>query len=196
MMVSPPAGSPVKILVLVEDASPARWVVWLVEALERRSGTQVFVRMVDRGEGDESSALTTLLSLERMLLRRNRGSGADRIGRGELGGQRAEPAGFKPDVVIDLREGGQPAAPSEAICLRTVLSRNAGYFDRAHLARRRCRRRYSLRHSLARSSRRRRRRHRGRRLARDHPYSEGATRGRNRFAAAKRARDCRPPDRE
>ena len=91
----PPEGSPVKILVQVDDAALARWVLWLVEALERRPSTQVFVRIAGRGGGDDNSALATLLVLERMLLRRNRTGGADPIDRVEFGGKRAEPAGFR-----------------------------------------------------------------------------------------------------
>ena len=50
MTAFPPAGGPAKILVQVDDASLSRWVLWLVEALERRPGTQVFVRIVSADE--------------------------------------------------------------------------------------------------------------------------------------------------
>jgi hypothetical protein len=126
MTALPPAGSPARILIQVDDAALARWVLWLVEALERRPATQVFVRIGERSGRDGSSALATLLSLERMLLRRNRIGGADRIERGELGGRRAEPAGFRPEIVIDLRDEAQSAAPPEAICLRPLYDGNLG----------------------------------------------------------------------
>jgi hypothetical protein len=106
MTALPPAGSPAKILVQLDEAALARWVLWLVEALERRPETQVFVRIAGRRGQEGASALATLLSLERMLLRRNREGGADRIDRGDLGPQSTEPADFKPDIVIDLTGEG------------------------------------------------------------------------------------------
>jgi hypothetical protein len=122
----PPVGSPVKILVQVDVATPARWVLWLIEALERRPSTQVFVRITERSATEGNSALATLLVLERMLLRRNRTGGADPIDRVEFGGKRAEPARFKPDIVIDLGDEGQPAPQSEAIGLRPLYDGNPG----------------------------------------------------------------------
>ncbi|MEP9385980.1 hypothetical protein [Mesorhizobium sp. KR9-304] len=126
MTVGPPAASPAKVLVQVDAGALARWTLWLVQALERRAGTQVCVRVVERGGHDGSSALATLLALERMVLRRNGASGADRIDRGELGGARVEPADFKPNVVIDLTDEGQGAAPSRAVCLRPLYDGHAG----------------------------------------------------------------------
>jgi hypothetical protein len=124
MTALPPAGSPAKILVQLDEAALARWVLWLVEALERRPETQLFVRIAGRRAQDGASALATLLSLERMLLRRNREGGADRIDRGELGPQRIEQAGFKPDIVIDLT--GEGPSQSKAICLRPLYDGNPG----------------------------------------------------------------------
>jgi hypothetical protein len=98
--------------------------LWLVEALERRPGTEVFVRIAERGEGN--SALATLLSLERMLLRRSKPGGADRIDRAELGGRFSEPAGFKPDIIIDLCDGDRPAMSSDAIRLRPLYDGRPG----------------------------------------------------------------------
>jgi hypothetical protein len=126
MTASSPASGPAKFLVLVDDAALARWVLWLVEALERRPDTQVFVRITEHGRQDGGSALATLLVLERMLLKRNRTGGGDRIVPDEFGSQLAEPAGFEPDVVIDLRGGDQPAAQSKAVCLRPLYDGNPG----------------------------------------------------------------------
>ena len=53
MTASPPAGDPAKILVQVDDAALARWVLWLVEALERRPGTQVFLRIIASEPGHD-----------------------------------------------------------------------------------------------------------------------------------------------
>ena len=123
---SPPEASPAKILVRLDDATLARWVLWLVEALEQRPATEVFVRIREPGTRDGGSALATLLSLERMLLRRNRAGGADRIARGEFGGKRTEPPGFKPDIIIDLGDEGLLVPQSEAICLRPLYDGNPG----------------------------------------------------------------------
>ena len=87
--------------------------------------TQVFVRIAKRAEND-SSALATLLSLEKMLLRRNRPGGSDRIGRSDIGEACLENAGFEPDVVIDLRDADQPAAQSKAIYLRPLYGGQPG----------------------------------------------------------------------
>lgn len=126
MTALPPARDPARISIEVDGGAPARWVLWLVEALESRPGTEVFVRITERGRdgGGDSSALTTLLSLERMLLRRNKPCGADRIDRADFGERLAEPAGFKPDVVIDLRD--DPSAQSQTIRLRPLYDGQPG----------------------------------------------------------------------
>ncbi|MEW9807770.1 hypothetical protein ABUE31_17410 [Mesorhizobium sp. ZMM04-5] len=106
MSVAPPASSRDRILVVVGDAALARWVVSLVEAL-RRSGAAAFLRIA-RSEGPRpSSALATLLGLEKMLVAGHRPGGADRIGPDELDKGLIEPADFRPDIVIDLDEGGE-----------------------------------------------------------------------------------------
>ena len=126
MTASSPAADPAKFLVRVDDAALARWVLWLVEALEKRPGTQVFVKIGERSGAGESSALPTLLSLEKMLLRRSQPTGSDRIGRGDIGDARLAPAGFRPDIVIDLTEGtGADVAPS-AVRLRPLYDGQPG----------------------------------------------------------------------
>jgi hypothetical protein len=123
---SSPAAGPARFLVRVDDAALARWVLWLVEALEKRPGTQVFVKIGERSGVGESSALPTLLSLERMLLRRSQPTGSDRIGRGDIGDARLAPAGFGPDIVIDLTDGtGADVAPS-AVRLRPLYDGQPG----------------------------------------------------------------------
>ncbi|MDQ2632418.1 MAG: hypothetical protein M3Y78_01630 [Pseudomonadota bacterium] len=114
-----------KILVRIDDGWSARWVLWLVEALERRPATQVFVRIRERDVSEGRSALATLLSLERMVLGRNQKGGGDRIDRGAFGAKRAEPTGFEPDIVIDLTHEDAPPR-SEAIRLRPLYDGDPG----------------------------------------------------------------------
>ncbi len=121
-----PASGPTTILVHVEAVALARWVFWLVEALERRPGCQVFVRVSDYSDPDRSSALPTLLTLERMILRRGRTCGSDRIERSLFGGPRSEPAGLKPDIVIDLTAGGREVDASGATLLRPLYNGQPG----------------------------------------------------------------------
>jgi hypothetical protein len=125
MTAFPPAGGPARILVEVDDASLSRWVLWLVEALERRPGTQVFVRIA-KHTGNDSSALATLFLLEKMLLRRNRPDGSNRIGRSDIGEARLENAGFQPEIVIDLRDGSQQTARPQGIRLRPLYNGQSG----------------------------------------------------------------------
>ncbi len=99
---------PATILVHVERTALARWVLWLVEALERCPGTAVHVRLADTPQG-ESSALATLLSLERITVRHGPG-GADRIAPSDLSSAHAAPEHLKPDLVIDLAAAGAPAS--------------------------------------------------------------------------------------
>jgi hypothetical protein len=126
MTASPPAAGPAKFLVRVDDAALARWVLWLVEAWEKRPGTQVFVKIGERSGAGESSALPTLLSLEKMLLRRSQPTGSDRIGHRDIGDARLAPAGFRPDITIDLTDGiGADVAPS-AVRLRPLYDGQPG----------------------------------------------------------------------
>jgi hypothetical protein len=126
MTASPPAGGPANLLVRVDEAALARWVLWLVEALEKRLGTQVYVSVGERSGAGVSSALPTLLSLEKMLLRRSQPGGSDRIGRGDLGDARSASSGFRPDMVIDLTDGtGTDVAPN-AVCLRPLYDGEPG----------------------------------------------------------------------
>lgn len=126
MTASPQAPGPANILVRVDDAALARWVLWLVEALEKRPGTQVFVSVGEQSGPDKSSALPTLLSLERMLLRRSRPTGSDRIGRGDLGDARMAPADFRPEIVIDLTDGAGTDVAPNAVRLRPLYDGHPG----------------------------------------------------------------------
>lgn len=120
MTASPEAAGPASVLVRVDDAALARWVLWLVEALEKRPGARVYVSVGERSGAGASSALPTLLSLERMLLRRSRPGGSDRIGRADLGAARLAPAHFRPDVVIDLTDGSGTDVAPNAVRLRPL----------------------------------------------------------------------------
>ncbi len=112
-------------LVCVDAPAPARWVLWLFEALEQRPGSRVFVRSVDSPVG-QSSSLATLLSLERMLLRRSRECGADRLEAAKFGGRFAEPDGLEPDLVIDLTAAGAELPSGGTPCLRPLYNGRAG----------------------------------------------------------------------
>ena len=210
MTASPAAASPARILVQVDGAALARWVLWLVEALERRPGTQVFLRITERGRARSQlgSARRCFPGTHVAEAEPDKRFGPDRSrrtrraarGTGRLQARRRH----RPDrrrSVVRAVAGGLSAASlrrqsrRDGARLGSVLPRYAADLDRAHHARRRRRQRHHLRHGLARGSRRRRRRHRSGRLARDHPALEGAVRGHHGFRAAKRARGCQPPDR-
>ncbi|HEY6630497.1 MAG TPA: hypothetical protein VIZ90_03505, partial [Rhizobiaceae bacterium] len=124
MTASPEAAGPAGILVRVDDAALARWVLWLVEALEKKTGAEVSVRVGERSGG--SSALPTLLSLERMLLRRSQPTGSDRLGRGDLGEARLARAGVRADVVIDLTDGAETDVAPDAVTLRPLYDGQPG----------------------------------------------------------------------
>ena len=116
-------AEPAVFLLHVERPALARWVLWLVEALEKRPGSEVHVRLADAAPG-ESSALHTLLSLERMVLRRHAASGADRLPPSALAGRPPVPADLRPDLVIDLTARG--VADSAAPCLRPLYNGHPG----------------------------------------------------------------------
>ncbi len=122
-MLSP--GGPAIYLVVVERSGLARWVLWLVEALEKRPETRVHVRLVDALPG-ESSALHTLLSLERTTLRHGRDGGSDRISPAQFAATRAAPDGLLLDVVIDLTAGLGTPEPSGKLRLRPLYNGQAG----------------------------------------------------------------------
>ena len=183
MTVSPAAGTPARILVQVDGAALARWVLWLIEALEHRPGTQVYLRITERGGHDRSSALRTLLSLGTHAAEADRTCGADRDRSRCTRRAARQPAGFKPDVVIDLTDGDSRSAQSQTSRLRPLYDGNPGETALASALffrgtpqitiERVCPATtpvgHHLRHGLARGSRRRRRRHRSGRLARRSP---------------------------
>ena len=123
MTLQPPAQAPARVLVQIDEAALARWVPRLVEMLRQRPGCEAFLRVIERRYAD-SSALRTLLGLEKMLLRRHRPCGADRIGRAEVDGALLAPADFRPDIVIDLAEG--PGTWPEATRLRPLYDGEPG----------------------------------------------------------------------
>ena len=126
MTASFPAGGPARLLVRVDDGALSRWVLWLVEALRKRPGTQVHASVGDPPGAGASSALETLLSLEKMLLRRGRTGGSDRIGRADLGDAALAPAGFRPDIVIDLTDGAGADVAPNAVRLRPLYDGQPG----------------------------------------------------------------------
>ncbi len=126
-MTGPPqAAGPARLLVRVDDAGLSRWVLRLVEALEKRPGTQAYVSVDDRSGEDTPPALTTLLSLERMLLRRSQPGDSDRIGRADIGEARLAPDGFSPDIVIDLTDGSGADVATDAVRLRPLYDGQPG----------------------------------------------------------------------
>ena len=108
----------------VRAGALARWVGWLAEALARRPDTRVRLVIVE-GEPDDASALVTLFSLERLLLRHNRDGGADRIGRDTVARFLTTPADFSLGLVIDLSEAGV-ASTSASPVLRPLFSGHPG----------------------------------------------------------------------
>ncbi|MBX3584144.1 MAG: hypothetical protein KF810_19840 [Rhizobiaceae bacterium] len=116
---------PGSILVAVDGPALARWVVWLVEALRQRPGAQVYLR-VEEKPCEASTALASLLGLEKMLVSRRLVAGGDRIPRSEIDGSFLEPAGFAPDVVIDLRASPSSDLAASAIRLRPLYDGHPG----------------------------------------------------------------------
>lgn len=116
----------VRILVEIRADELARWVLRLVEALRRRPATQAYLGIVDRPGGEVSTALPTLLRLEKMLVGRGRAGGADRIGRDAADGALLAPADFEPDTVIDLTDGVGAAMRRSAVCLRPLYDGQPG----------------------------------------------------------------------
>jgi len=117
------APRPLDILIAVETTAFARWTLWLAERLAKEHGWRVFLRLVEPA-ATASTALPTLLSLEKMLVRRHQPGGADRLGRGDLG-QYAEAVGIRPDVVIDLTDKGI-AIDAQAVRLRPLYDGQPG----------------------------------------------------------------------
>jgi len=117
------AAGAARILIVVDNQALARWVLWLAETLERTPGVDVGVEVVPGGE--PSSALATLLSLEAMIVRPGRPGGSDRITRRDLGEKHLQSAGFQPDAVIDLTEGGHADARN-AVLLRPLYDGHPG----------------------------------------------------------------------
>lgn len=109
------------ILIEIEEGALARWVLLLAESFGRRPGTEVRLRILSGGE--MPSALATLLSLERMVVRRDRPCGSDRIGRAELDPALLDLTSFTPDVVIDLT---QADAVSDTVRLRPLYDGHPG----------------------------------------------------------------------
>lgn len=117
-----PAGPPARILIEVDDRALARWVLRLAEMLELRTSAEVRIRVV--AASGTSTALATLLALEKMLVRRHRQCGSDRIGRAEIEPQRLVADGFAHDLVVDLTDE-QETTPS-AVRLRPLYDGQPG----------------------------------------------------------------------
>lgn len=109
------------ILVRVPRGALARWMLWLADALAARPGTTVALAI--DGGAEASSALATLLSLERMVLRRGRESGGDRLSPADFARFTANDAA-RPDLVIDLRDDA--AAVADAVVLRPTYDGHPG----------------------------------------------------------------------
>lgn len=113
-----PYAVPTRFLITVGQGALARWVLWLADALQRRPGSEVRLRIAS--EGEPNSALSTLLLLERFLVSGHRPGGADRIGEAELGEWLLASADFQPDVVIDLTDGAGTDVAPNAVRLRPL----------------------------------------------------------------------------
>jgi hypothetical protein len=112
------------ILIAVETTAFARWTLWLADRFSKEPGCRLFLRLVEP-TAPASSALPTLLSLEKMLVRKHQPGGADRLEREALQGKFAEPAGLRPDVVIDLTDNGI-AIDAQAVRLRPLYDGQPG----------------------------------------------------------------------
>lgn len=114
------------VLIKVEPASLARWVLMLADALERVTGARVFLRVAETSAEDEPTALSALLALEKLTLRRGRPCASDRIGPQEAASRMAEPADFRPRIIIDLTAAKPENPPPSMVLLRPLYNGYAG----------------------------------------------------------------------
>ncbi|MEO3386312.1 hypothetical protein [Mesorhizobium sp. CAU 1741] len=100
---------------IVADAHAlSAFVPALAERLARRPGSSVTVEISSTG-AMRDTALETLLTLERMVLRRGRSCWSDLIGEDRLNALLGIPSTAEPDIVIDLTEAGVEHATAKVL---------------------------------------------------------------------------------
>ncbi|MEX0957343.1 MAG: hypothetical protein WDZ83_19280 [Rhizobiaceae bacterium] len=115
-------------LIVVEASSLARWVPALARALESDWNSDVSLRVVESGQ-PAGSALTSLLTLERMVLRGHRPTWSDRHSRGEVADLLETENVREPEVVVDLRQVPDGEWPAKTLVLRPRY--NGGFGETA-----------------------------------------------------------------
>lgn len=90
------------IQIVVEADALRAFVPALAERLRSHTGVQVDIEIMEAGAAGHATALDTLLSLERMVLRRGKSCWSDPIGKDMLTPLLAAPSSPSPDILIDL----------------------------------------------------------------------------------------------
>lgn len=114
-------------LVVVEGTALARWVTVLVRAIEKDWSAQVSLRVVEAPVGD--TALRTLLTLERAVLRGHRPAWTDRLGRDDVAELLEAGDAPAPQIVVDLRHEPDERWPARTLVLRPRY--NGGFGEQA-----------------------------------------------------------------
>ena len=104
-------------LIIVEASSLAGWVPVLARALASNWHADVSLRVVETGQ-PASSALASLLALERIVLRGHRPAWTDRASRGDVADLLETATAPKPEIVVDLRHEPDVGWPAKTLVLR------------------------------------------------------------------------------
>lgn len=124
---SSPRKSKPAVLIVVEASALARWVRVLADALAKDLNADVSLRVVDTGAPE--TALSNLLSLERMVLQGHRPTWTDRLPRADIAELLEGADEVAPDIVVDLRHQPDSGWPSSTLIL--CPSYNGGYGETA-----------------------------------------------------------------
>jgi hypothetical protein len=97
-----PSSASLSVLIVIDDHALSGFVLALAAALKQECKAQVAVRINSASSGTGNTALHTLLTLEKLIVRRGRPCWSDRIGQSELNDLREPSRPVQPDFVIDL----------------------------------------------------------------------------------------------
>ncbi|MCB5204546.1 hypothetical protein LH464_18935 [Neorhizobium sp. T786] len=98
------------ILIVVDSDALSAFIPALATLLRREFSAQVKLEVVSNGSGSDAAPLATLLSLEKMIVRRNRPCWADRIAKADIHDLLETRSNQSFSFVIDLTKGTQKHA--------------------------------------------------------------------------------------
>ncbi len=110
------ARTRVTALIVVEASALARWVPALAKAIASEWNADVSLR-IDAAGPPDNSALSSLLALERMVLRGSRPVWSDRLTRADVSDLLEAQPGGTYDVVVDLRHDVEHKWPEKTLVL-------------------------------------------------------------------------------